>query len=106
MKPSRSKEVKRMTSVEHRDEAVKPIAPFQTVEEEAMYWGTHSAVDGIDERTVVGFHPARKTDSLTIRFEPEEIQRIRTEANQRGIGPSTLVRMWVMEHLKHQHQGQ
>ncbi|MDO8472299.1 MAG: CopG family antitoxin, partial [Dehalococcoidia bacterium] len=78
----------------------KPIPPFETVEEEAEFWDTHSAVDEIDKGTLVGFHRSRKSDSLTIRFEPEDIQRIRAEANQVGIGPTTLARMWILNHLR------
>lgn len=89
-----------MARIEYQQEAVKPIPPFETVEEEADYWNTHSAVEEIDKGTSVGFHRARKTDSLTIRFEPEDIQRIREEADQLGIGPTTLARMWIIELLR------
>lgn len=88
-----------MTKIDHQKEAVKPIPPFATVEEEADFWDTHSAVDQIEKDTPVGFHRSRKSDSLTIRFEPEDIQRIREEANQIGIGPTTLARMWILKHL-------
>ena len=90
-----------MTKIERRKEAVKPIPPFETIEEEAEFWDTHSAVDEIDEGTLVGFHRARKTGSLTVRFQPEDIQRLREEALQHGVGPTTLVRMWILEHLRH-----
>ncbi len=89
-----------MSKIELRKEAVKPIRPFESVQEEAEFWDTHSAVDEIDRGSLVGFHHARKTGSLTIRFQPEDIQRLREEANQQGIGPTTLVRMWVLDQLK------
>lgn len=88
-----------MTRIERRKEAIKPIAPFETIEEEAEYWDGHSAVDEIGKGTMVGFHRSRKTGSLTIRFQPEDIQRIREQAEQRGIGPTTLARTWILEHL-------
>lgn len=89
-----------MTRVERRKESIKPITPFETVGEEAEFWDSHSVVDEIDKGTLVGFHRSRKTGSLTIRFEPEDIQRIREQANYRGIGPTTLARMWILEHLR------
>ncbi len=52
---------------------------------------------------MVGFHRSRKTGSLTIRFHPEDIQRIREQANQQGVGPTTLARMWILEHLRRGH---
>ncbi|MBI3976902.1 MAG: hypothetical protein HY331_01835 [Chloroflexi bacterium] len=51
-----------MTRIERRKAAIKPIPPFETVEEEAEFWDSHSAVDEIDEGTLVGFHHARKSD--------------------------------------------
>ena len=89
-----------MTKVKREKEAIKPIPPFETIEEEAEFWDIHSAVDEIDKGNLVGFHHSRKTGSLTIRFQPEDIQHIREEANQLGIGPTTLARMWVLEHVR------
>lgn len=89
-----------MTQLERSREAPAPIPPFETLDEEAQFWDTHDAVDAIDKGTLVGFHHSRKTDSLTIRFVPEDIQRIREEALQRGIGATTLARVWILEHLR------
>jgi predicted DNA binding CopG/RHH family protein len=100
-----------MTKIEKHQETIKPIAPFTTIEEEAEYWDTHSVVDEINQGTAAGFHINRKSGTLTIRFQPEHIQRIREEANQQGIGPTTLARMWILEHMqeiekKEAHTGQ
>ncbi len=89
-----------MTKVEHREEAVKPVEPFATVEEEAEFWDSHSVVAAIEKGTLVGFRRAKKTNTLTVRFEPSDLQQIWEEANQRGVGPTTLVRMWVRERLR------
>ena len=92
-----------MTRIERRKESVEPIPPFENIEEEAEFWDSHSAVDEIDKGTLVGFHRSRKTGSLTIRFQPADIQRIREEANQQGIGPTTLARIWILEHIRTGH---
>jgi predicted DNA binding CopG/RHH family protein len=89
-----------MTKLERSLEATTPMPPFETLDEEAQFWDTHDLVDETDEGTVVGFHHSRKTDTLTIRFVPEDIQRIREEALQKGIGPTTLARTWILEHLR------
>lgn len=78
---------------------VKPISPFSTLEEEARFWDTHSAVDEINEGTTVGFHRANKTHTITIRFEPKKLQALREKADKIGVGPTTLARMWIMEKL-------
>lgn len=79
---------------------LRPIKPFQSVTEETEYWDTRSVVDEIGEGTVVGFHQAQKTDSLTIRFAHEDMTKLREEASQQGIGPSTLARMLVKKGLQ------
>ena len=78
---------------------IKPIPPFKTLDEEAKFWETHSAVDEINEGTTVGFHRAAKTDTLTIRFEPDDIRKLSEKANHIGMGPTTLARMWIKEKL-------
>jgi hypothetical protein len=79
---------------------IKPIPPFKTMDEEAEFWDTHSVVDKIDDGTLVGFHQANKSDTITVRFQPEHLRILREEAFERGIGPTTLVRMWTLERIK------
>ncbi|MBI2020850.1 hypothetical protein HYS94_05585 [Candidatus Daviesbacteria bacterium] len=79
---------------------IKPIKPFKTLAEEADFWDTHSIVDEINEGTLVGFHQAKKTDTITIRIDKKNLQKLRESAFQKGIGPTTLARMWLMEKLQ------
>lgn len=81
--------------------AISPIPPFKTLEEEANYWDTHSVVDDINDGTLVGFHSANKSRTLTIRFSNKVLQSLREQAFKLGIGPTTLARMWLMEKLSH-----
>ena len=39
-------------------------------------------------------------ETLTIRFSHEDIQRLREEAVEQGVGPSTLARMLVKKGLR------
>ena len=32
--------------------------------------------------------------------DPETLLKLRKQAQEKGVGPTTLVRMWVMEHLR------
>jgi predicted DNA binding CopG/RHH family protein len=79
---------------------IQPIQPFQTLEEEAESWDTQTILDEINEGAAVGFHQANKIDTLTIRFSHEDIQRLREEAVEQGVGPSTLARMLVKKGLR------
>ncbi len=78
---------------------MKPMKPFKTLEEEANFWDTHDAIDVLGKDIKVGFHRANKTDTLTIRFEPDDIKKLSNKANHLGIGPTTLARMWIKERL-------
>lgn len=78
---------------------IKPIKPFKTLEEEANFWDTHSVLDEINDGTLIGFHQANKTDTLTIRFTSQDIGKLREQASHKGIGPTTLARMWIKEKL-------
>lgn len=77
------------------------IPEFASIEEEAAFWDTHSTTDYEDE-----FKPVRArfakglSTGVTIRFDPETLRRLRAIAQEQGIGPTTLIRMWVLERLK------
>lgn len=82
--------------------SIKPTSSFKSLEEEAHFWDTHSVVDEINQGTVVGFHKPNKIHTITIRFQPEHLKVLREKAFGLGIGPTTLARMWILEHLKGQ----
>ena len=67
----------------------------------AYFWDTHSIADYKDELKPVTVRFAKNlSGALNIRFDPEDVSKIRAEAHKKGIGPTTLVRMWVREHLQ------
>ena len=80
-----------------------PISTFATYEEEAAFWDTHDLADYWDEFKLVKVRFAKKlshlSETLNIRLDPEDVVKLRQEAHKKGIGPTTLVRMWVREHL-------
>lgn len=79
---------------------IEPIQPFKTLEEEANFWDTHSVVDEVNKGTIVGFHQANKTHTITIRFDPKYLQLLKEKAFKLGVGPTTLARMWLMEKMQ------
>ena len=40
------------------------------------------------------------SEGLTVRLDPETMRELRERAKRQGIGPTTLIRMWVMERLQ------
>ena len=76
------------------------IPDFKSREEEAKFWDSNSMADYWDEMKPVSVRFAQNlSDTLNVRFEPEDVVKIRRKAQKKGIGPTTLIRMWVREHL-------
>jgi predicted DNA binding CopG/RHH family protein len=79
------------------------IPEFTSLEEEAAFWDTHSTADYEEEFTPVRVRFAKRLSTgITIRLDPDTLKRLRTLAHQQGIGPTTLIRMWVLERLNQQ----
>ena len=78
----------------------KHIPKFKTIQEEAKFWDSHDFTDYQN-----GFKPVKiafvknLSEGVTVRFDRETLQNLRYRAAQKGIGPTTLVRMWVYERL-------
>ncbi|HLJ35064.1 MAG TPA: CopG family antitoxin [Ktedonobacteraceae bacterium] len=78
------------------------IPTFKTIEEEAAFWDTHSSEEFADELTTVEdvrFVKAHAKKALTVRFDEDTFEELTREAREKGIGPSTLARMVILEHL-------
>lgn len=76
------------------------IPEFANREEEATFWDKHDTTDFEDEFQPVKVRFAENlSEGITIRFDSDTLNRLRVEARARGIGPTTLARMWIMERL-------
>jgi hypothetical protein len=42
------------------------------------------------------------SEGITVRFDTATLAELRARAKEKGIGPTTLVRMWVLEQLRGQ----
>lgn len=79
----------------------KQIPESKSREEEAEFWDTHSFADYWDEFKPVKVRFAKKlSQGFTIRLDAETIFELRIRAKGKGIGPTTLARMWILEHLQ------
>jgi hypothetical protein len=74
---------------------------FATREQEAAFWETHDTTDFADEFTDVGVRFAKNlSQPLSIRLDPETLEEPRQQAHEKGIGPTTLARMRILERLR------
>src|SRR6266700_1728199 len=79
----------------------RAIPKFASLEEEANFWDTHDMSDSWDTFEPVKLKVAKKLSrGITIRFDEETLRELREYAHERGIGPTTLARMWILERLQ------
>ena len=78
----------------------KPIPRFKSYEEEADFWDTHSPLDYGTWKEVKLEVAKPLIHILGVRLDAKTIDQLVKLGNDMGVGPSTLVRIWVMEKLK------
>jgi len=82
---------------------ISKIPDFKNREEEAKFWETHSISEFLDEFKPIKAKFAKNlSEGITIRFDEPTLTKIRKIAHGKGIGPTTLARMWILDSLKHQ----
>lgn len=78
------------------------LPKFANEQEEAEFWDTHESTDFLDDTEPVDviFVDARPPKKqISLRLDPEAIDKLKTIAQRKGVGYQTLIRMWVMERL-------
>ncbi|OGH29339.1 MAG: hypothetical protein A3F30_02275 [Candidatus Levybacteria bacterium RIFCSPHIGHO2_12_FULL_37_12] len=84
-----------------KDKRKSRIPEFSSYNEEAKWWETHNLVDYQDEfKTVKARFAKNLSEGLHIRLDPDALIELRNEAKEKGIGPTTLARMWILEQLR------
>lgn len=85
---------------------VKIIPPFKSLEDEAHFWDTHDATD-LSEIPKKELHPAvviekqrRLEDIIAVRFKATDLEKLKKTAEQKGIGVSSLIRMFTLDGLR------
>jgi hypothetical protein len=90
-------------SAQRKPQRARPsrIPEFKGREEEAEFWDTHDVTDYLDElRPVKYSYVGSLSAGMTIRLDPKDREALGRIAAERGVGPSTLVRMWIKERLR------
>ncbi len=78
-----------------------PIPHDVSRKELAQFWDTHSFAAYRDELKPVQVRVAKNLSAgVTIRFTQGTLHQLRSRAYEQGIGPATLIRMWVLEKLR------
>lgn len=77
------------------------IPEFKNQEEEALFFDTHDMADYQGEfKTIKAKFGRKLSEGITIRLDSDTLSDLRTLAKEKGLGPTTLARMWVIENLR------
>jgi predicted DNA binding CopG/RHH family protein len=79
---------------------MKKIPKFKTDEEAARFWETHSFEDyhrDTKEAEIRFIKKPKKT--IAIRLDPNDIKAVEKIAEFKGLSYTSLLRMWIKEHL-------
>lgn len=80
---------------------IKKIPKFKNYEEEAKFWDTHSIADYKKELKKIKLEIKRPLKmTFTVRLDPKTVKELDSVAKEKGVGPRTLARMWLLEKLK------
>lgn len=91
-KKRRCKEMKKLKS---------RIPEFKSREEEARWFDTHDMADYQNEfKTIKAKFAKNLSEGITIRLDPTTLTKLRSKAHKKGVGPTTLARMWILENLQ------
>jgi len=86
-----------MTQTERQQQR---IPEFSSREEAAAWFDNHDIGDYLDEFTQVDVQvELNLTKSLNVRLAPEVFTELQLKADEKRVGTSTLVRMWILEHI-------
>jgi len=86
---------------EYPTEAHGSIPVFNSYEEEAHFWDTHSITDFAAETEPVKVRTTRGLSAnVQVRFDPETDHELEALARERGMKKATLIRTWVLERLR------
>jgi len=81
----------------------KTIPNFKSRKEEAKFFYTHDMADFQHEfKTVKAKFAKNLSEGITVRFDKVTIEKLRGIAHEKGVGPTTLARMWIMDQLRQQ----
>ena len=75
------------------------IPSFETEEEEAAFWGNH-ALENRLMHTAVAKQSVRESTTITLRFDPRMLARIKRLARSRFLNYQSMMKQWLSERLE------
>ena len=77
------------------------IPRFRSYEDEAEFWATHDSTEFEDEWKEVKIKVSKPLiHTLAVRLDAKTIDQLLEAGRLKGLGASTLARMWLLERLE------
>jgi predicted DNA binding CopG/RHH family protein len=78
----------------------KPDASvFTDREKEAKYWENNFDTAWEKGKPAHVSFARNLSETLNIRLDPDTLTHVKKEAKKKGLGPTQLIRMWIMEKM-------
>jgi len=86
----------------------KDIPEFKSVDEELEFWDKHSAVEFLDEDSLVEIDASkarekrdrRLTQQISLRVSHQILEKTKNRAQTLGVPYQTLIQLWIAERLE------
>lgn len=76
---------------------------FRDREKEARFWEKHFAQAWDTGKSAKISFAKNLSETVNIRLDPATLTMVRKQASIKGLGPTQLIRMWIMEKLNGEH---
>jgi len=80
------------------------VPQFKNIKEERIFWDSHESTDYLEDfeevKDVVFVRPKKQVISL--RLEPQIINKLKELAHQEGLPPTTYARMLIIKAIRNQ----
>lgn len=72
---------------------------FKDREKEAKFWEKNYTETWKNGKSVKIKFARNLSQIINIRLDPETLDTVRKQAKKKGLGPTQLIRMWIMEKM-------
>lgn len=80
------------------------IPEFETEQEEVAFWSQHQ-IDARLMNTALHRPDVRESTTITLRFDPRMLARIKRLARSRYLNYQSMIKQWLSERLENEIQG-
>lgn len=87
---------------------IRKITPkksiFKNREKEAKFWEENFEEAWKAGKTTRVMFTKNLSETVNIRLDPKTLTTVRKEAKVKGLGPTQLIRMWIMEKISEKYE--